>query len=85
MDLNLSGEHNMAAIEKHMEGIGKMDGVRATKEILRLDPKARVWGYTAWFDTRWSENLEKYADKIIERTTPFHEFSLMVDKLFQHE
>ncbi len=85
MDLNLSGKDSMAAIEEHMAGSGKMNGVRTTMEILKLDPEARIWGYTAWFDTKWSENLKKYADKIIGRTVPFHEFSSMVDSFFQQE
>lgn len=85
MDLNLSGKDSMDAIRQHMEGTGKLDGVRTTMEIMKLDTKARIWGYTAWFDTKWSENLEKYADKIVERTIPFHEFSNMVDKFFQQE
>ena len=83
MDLNLSGKDSMAAIEEHMEGGGKMNGVKTTIEILKIDPKAMIWGYTAWFDTKWSENLEKYTDKIVGRTVPFHEFSEMVDKFFQ--
>ncbi|MEA2055132.1 MAG: response regulator [Candidatus Thermoplasmatota archaeon] len=83
MDLNLSGKDNITNIETHMKGVGKMDGVRTTEEILKIDPKARIWGYTAWFDTEWSKNFEKYADKIVERTIPFHKFSEMVDKFFQ--
>jgi len=85
MDLNLSGKDSMDAIEEHMEGSGKMNGVKTTIEILKIDPKARIWGYTAWFDTKWSENLGKYTDKIVGRTVPFHEFSNMVDKFFQQE
>jgi len=85
MDLNLSGEDNMTAIENHMKGTGKLDGVRTTEKILKIDPQARIWGYTAWFGTEWSKKLEKYTKKIIGRTTPFHEFSKMVDMFFQQQ
>jgi len=84
MDLNLSGRDEMEVIEAHMEGLtGKIDGVRATQKILKMDPKARIWGYTAWFDTKWSERLKEYTDKVIERTVPFHEFAKMVDAFFK--
>ncbi|KAA0003770.1 MAG: hypothetical protein DRN33_03495 [Thermoplasmata archaeon] len=85
MDLNLSGEDNMMAIENHMKGTGKLDGVRTTEKILKIDPEARIWGYTAWFDTEWSEKLKEYTDKVVGRITPFHEFSQMVDMFFQQE
>ncbi|RLF44459.1 MAG: hypothetical protein DRN29_08400 [Thermoplasmata archaeon] len=85
MDLNLSGRDEMEVIEAHMEGLtGKIDGVRATQKILKMDPNARIWGYTAWFDTKWSEKLKEYANRVVERTVPFHEFAKMVDVFFQH-
>jgi DNA-binding NarL/FixJ family response regulator len=82
MDLNLAGEENMEAIENHKAGGNLLDGVRTTHELLKLDPNVRIWGYTAWFETDWSKDLEQYADRIIERTIPFHEFAKMVDRLF---
>jgi len=85
MDLNLSGEERMDAIEKHMTNEDTLDGVRTTKKILELDPTVCIWGYTAWFDTDWSKDLEKYADRIVERTTSFHDFAEMVDRFFQRQ
>ena len=83
MDLNLSGRDEMEVIEAHMEGLtGKIDGVRTTQRILKIDPEARIWGYTAWFGTKWSEKLKEYVKKVVERTVPFHEFAKMVDAFF---
>lgn len=86
MDLNLSGEEDMDAVERHRKGGRRMDGVRTTEALLNLDADVRIWGYTAWFGTRWSDRLDEYADKIVERTVPFNEFAEMVDRFFnQHE
>ncbi|MEM2935399.1 MAG: response regulator, partial [Candidatus Thermoplasmatota archaeon] len=66
MDLNLSGK-NEIEIDKV-----KMDGIRATEKILEIDPEAVIWGYTAWFGTKWAEELKRVGAKIIfGRTTPF--------------
>ncbi len=84
MDLNLSGRDETEIIETHMQGlIGKTDGVRTTQKILKIDPDARIWGYTAWFDTEWSAKLKEHVDKIVERTVSFHDFAKMVDNFFQ--
>lgn len=85
MDLNLSGEERMDAIEKHMINEEPLDGVRTTKKLLELDPTALIWGYTAWFDTDWSKVLEQYADRVVDRTTSFHDFAEMVDRFFQRQ
>jgi CheY-like chemotaxis protein len=83
MDLNLAGEENIEVIERHKAGGKPLDGVRTTRELLKLDPTVRIWGYTAWFETDWSKDLGQYADRIVERTIPFHEFAEMVDRFFQ--
>ncbi len=82
MDLNLSGKDEMDIIDLHKEGLDeKLDGVRATEQILKINPNANIWGYTAWFDTDWAEKLKsKGARKIFGRTTPFKEFAKMVEK-----
>lgn len=85
MDLNLSGAEDMEAVEQHRAGSGGMDGVRTTEALLDLDEDARIWGYTAWFGTDWSDDLDPYAEKIVERTVPFHEFAEMVDRFFQQQ
>ncbi|MEM1514203.1 MAG: response regulator [Candidatus Thermoplasmatota archaeon] len=78
MDLNLSGK-NEIEIDKI-----KMDGIRATEKILEIDPEAVIWGYTAWFGTKWAEELKRVGAKIIfGRTTPFKEFAKMVEKFIQ--
>ncbi len=82
MDLNLSGEiADLEDIDLHRKGKDKkMDGVRATQEILKINPKAVIWGYTAWFGTQWSEKLrETGATEIVGRTIPFKEFAHMVN------
>jgi len=83
MDLNLSGEDDLDAVERHKEGSGRMDGVRTTEALLDIDDDVRIWGYTAWFGTEWSHKLDAYAEKIVERTVPFREFAEMVDRFFQ--
>ncbi len=81
MDLNLSGRDNMDIIDLHKDGLDeRLDGVRATDKILKMDPDAVIWGYTAWFDTDWAEKLKKIgAKKIFGRATPFKEFANMVE------
>ncbi len=85
MDLNLSGKEDIELIDLHKDGMDeKLDGVRATEQILKIDPKANIWGYTAWFDTDWAEKLkEKGARKIFGRVTPFKEFAKMVKKFLE--
>jgi len=86
MDLNLSGKDDMSIIELHKEGIDeKMDGVRTAKKILKIDENATIWGYTAWFDTDWSERLlNAGAKKVVERTVPFKEFADMIKEFLAH-
>ncbi len=86
MDLNLSGKKDdLADIDLHMEGKDKkMDGVRTTQEILKINPKAVIWGYTAWFGTQWAEKLkETGAIKVVDRMVPFKEFANMIN-MFLH-
>ena len=87
MDLNLSGRDDIDIIDLHKEGLDeKLDGVRATEKILEINPKANIWGYTAWFDTDWADKLkQKGAKKIFGRMTPFEEFAKMVKKFLSGE
>jgi len=49
-----------------------MDGVEATKRIMKLDKNANIYGFTAFFDTEWSDRLLKAgAKKIIPRYLGF--------------
>ncbi|HHH78245.1 MAG TPA: response regulator [Thermoplasmatales archaeon] len=75
MDLNLT-----------QWGPGRMDGVEATRKILEMDPDANIYGYTAWFATRWSKNLEDAgAKKVIERTILPSEFRKMIEDILTSE
>jgi len=73
MDLNLT-----------QWGKGEIDGVEATKRILKMDPNANIYGYTAWFATRWAKSLEDAgAKKVIERTILPSEFRKMVEEILK--
>ncbi len=73
MDLNLT-----------QWGKGKMDGVETTKKILEFDPKANIYGYTAWFATAWSKKLEEAgAKKIIERTILPSDFRKLIEDILK--
>jgi len=75
MDLNLT-----------QWGPGRIDGVETTKRILEIDPDANIYGYTAWFATRWAENLENAgAKKVIERTVLPSEFRKMVEDILAEQ
>jgi len=75
MDLNLT-----------QWGPGRIDGVEATRKILEMDPDANIYGYTAWFATRWAKNLENAgAKKIIERTILPSEFRKMIEDILASE
>ena len=83
MDLNLCGSIDSEGFNigaKPKEG-GKCDGVWVAEEILKLNPKATIWGYTAWYGTEWAEKLKAVgAQKVIDRI-PFKEFAEMVRTL----
>jgi two-component system response regulator/two-component system chemotaxis response regulator CheY len=85
MDLNLSGKEDIELIDLHKDGMDeKLDGVRATEQILKIDSKANIWGYTAWFDTDWAEKLkEAGVERIVERPVSFQKFVDMVRKFLQ--
>ena len=73
MDLNLT-----------QWGKGEIDGVEATRRILQIDPKANIYGYTAWFATAWAEKLVKAgAKKVIERTILPSEFRKTVEEILK--
>ncbi len=73
MDLNLT-----------QWGKGRLDGVETTREILKLDPDANIYGYTAWFATEWARELEKAgAKKVIERTVLPSQFRKMVEEILK--
>jgi len=87
MDLNLSGRRGVENLDLHMEGKDeKWSGVQTTKEILKINPNATIWGYTAWFDTKWTDELLKAgAKKVIKRPIPFKEVAKMVKEFFEEQ
>ncbi len=61
----------------------EMDGVEATKKIKKLDKNATIYGFTAFFDTDWSERLLKAgAKKVIPRYVGFDGFVKELKKFF---
>ena len=57
MDLNLSGSKRDEDLIKQMRG-EEMDGVRTTEEIMKMDPTAKIIGFTAYADLEWAERLK---------------------------
>ena len=47
MDLNLSGSKKLKDMIKHFMG-EEIDGVKATRQILNMDPDAKIIGFTAF-------------------------------------
>jgi len=53
-----------------------MDGVEAKKRIRKMDKDAVIYGFTAFFDTDWAEELKKAgAKEVIPRTIGFDSFA----------
>jgi len=62
----------------------EMDGVEATRRIKKLDKNAIIYGFTAFFDTDWSERLVKAgAEKIIPRYVGFDGLVKELKKFFK--
>ncbi len=75
MDLNLIQLHK-----------GKIDGIETTKRLLKIDPNADIYGFTAYFNTRWSRDLAKAGAKgVIARTVGFKDFRDIVKKILEGE
>lgn len=61
-----------------------IDGVEATRRILKIDPNANVYGFTAFFGTDWAKELEKAGAKgIIARPVGFDGFREIVKELIE--
>lgn len=71
MDLNLT-----------QWGDGTIDGVETARRILKFDPEAQIYGYTAWFATAWANRLKEAGAKdVIERTVLPSEFRKMIEEI----
>lgn len=61
-----------------------MDGVEATKKIRKMDKNANIYGFTAFFDTNWAEDLRKAgARDVIPRTVGFDGFANRLKNILQ--
>ena len=61
-----------------------IDGVETTKRILKIDPEANVYGFTAYFGTEWAKELEKAGAKgVIARPVGFDGFRDIVKDLLK--
>ncbi|MBC7080871.1 MAG: response regulator [Thermoplasmatales archaeon] len=59
-----------------------IDGVEATRRILKIDPEANVYGFTAYFGTQWAKELEKAGAKgVIARPVGFDGFREIIKEL----
>ncbi len=81
MDLNLSGTRKMEDLMKQIKG-EEIDGVRATQEILRIDPDATIVGFSAFAHLEWGERLKATGVKnVFGREIGFEGFAKKVSEL----
>lgn len=63
-----------------------IDGVETTRRIIKLDPKANVYGFTAYFGTEWSKELKDAGAKgVIARPVGFEGFRDIVRRILEGE
>ena len=88
MDLNLCGSDDEIRdfdLDTGPQNGVQCDGVRAAEEILRINPHAAIWVYSAWADTKWAQKLrEKGVQKLVDRI-PFREFAAMVEHFLKKQ
>lgn len=83
MDLNLSGTRKREDLMKQMKG-EEMDGVRTTEEIMKIDTKANVVGFTAYAHLEWGKKLKKIGVKnVFGREIGFDGFAEFVTKMMK--
>ncbi|MBC7128927.1 MAG: response regulator [Thermoplasmatales archaeon] len=81
MDLNLSGSRKFEDLINQIEG-KKMDGVRTTEEILKIDKNANVVGFTAFAHLDWGKRLKSLGIKnVFGREIGFDGFAKKVNEL----
>jgi len=63
-----------------------IDGVETTRRIMAMDPKANVYGFTAYFGTEWSKELKEAGAKgVIARPVGFEGFRDIVKRILAGE
>jgi CheY-like chemotaxis protein len=63
-----------------------IDGVETTKRIMKIDRDARVYGFTAYFGTEWSKQLEQAGARgVIARPVGFEGFRDIVKRILEGE
>lgn len=81
MDLNLSGSRELTDLIKQFRG-EEMDGVRTTQEIMKIDPDARVIGFSAYAHLEWGEKLKEVgATHVFGRELGFDRFAREIIKI----
>ena len=64
MDLNLSGSASINDLMKQFKG-EEMDGVEASKEIMKMDAHATIIGFTAYAHLEWGKRLREIGAKAV--------------------
>ena len=78
MDLNLSGSRKLSDMIKQFKG-EEMDGVKATQEIMKIDSKANIVGFTAYAHLEWGKRLKEIgAREVFGREIGFDGFTKKV-------
>ena len=61
-----------------------IDGVEATRRIMEIDKNANVYGFTAYFDTKWATELKDAGAKgVIGRPVGFNGFRDRIKKILE--
>ncbi len=67
-------------------GLPFKNGIEATKEILSIDPSAKIYGFTAFYGTEKAKKLlEAGAKKIISRSLGFEMFRKIIEEDIKKE
>ena len=67
-------------------GMPIMDGVEATREIMRIDPGAKIFGFTAFYGTEKAKQLlNAGAIDIIPRSVGFETFARIIKEVLMQD
>ncbi len=85
MDLNLSETRSHEGMIRQMQG-KEMDGVAATKTILKYDPEATIVGFSAFADMEWGERLKQAgAQRVFGRNIGFESFAEQIEEIISRQ